>query len=96
MAYKVIKSKYNGYFNSLVLETVEQKPDIETVMWFSLDKSKGLIPRIAHKDRILLAYKGVLNTEFRKTQYELFKQYYNLTDSDDVPYKHPYKESEKQ
>jgi hypothetical protein len=87
MSYKIYNRIPNGYHNDLVLETVDQKPDIKTVLWFSVDKNEDLIPHTGNKDRIERARKGVLNTKFRQTQYELFKQYYNLTDTDDVPYR---------
>jgi hypothetical protein len=90
MTYKVYNRIPNGYHNDLVLETVDQKPDIKTVLWFGVDKNEELIPHTANKDRVAKAHRGVLSTKFRQIQYDLFKQYYNLTDSDDVPYNHPY------
>ena len=90
MTYKVYTTIPNGYHNDLVLENVDQKPNVETVLWFSVHPSTGLVPHVADKSRVARARKGVVNTEFRKKHYEFFKQYYDLTDNDDVPYKHPY------
>ena len=90
MTYKVYNTIPNGYHNDLVLETVDQKPNIETVLWFSIHRNNELVPHVADKPRVARARKGVVNNEFRETHYKFFKQYYNLTDNDNVPYKHPY------
>lgn len=90
MTYKVYNTIPNGYHNDLVLENVDQKPIIETVLWFIDHPSTGLVPHIADKSRVARAHRGAVSDKFRKIQYELFKQYYDLIDNNDVPYKHPY------
>ena len=87
MSYKIYNRIPNGYHNDLVLETLDQKPDIKTVLWFSVDKNEELIPHTDNQERVMGVHKGALNELFRQTQYKLFKQYYNLTDSDDIPYR---------
>ena len=82
MTYKV--------YNTGTLETVDQKPNIETVLWFSINGKDEIIPHIGAEARVTKARKGVLSTKFRQTQHNLFKKYYNLNDGDDVPYKHAY------
>ena len=90
MTYKVYKTIPNGYHNDLVLKTVDQKPNIETALWFSVHRNNELVPHIADQVRVARAHRGVVSDKFRKIQYELFKQYYDLTDNNDVPYKHNY------
>jgi hypothetical protein len=90
MTYKIYTTIPNGYHNDLVLENVDQKPNIETVLWFSVHRNNELVSHVADKPRVARAHRGVASDKFRKIQYELFKQYYDLTDNDDVPYKHPY------
>ncbi len=88
--FKVLKSVPWGFHSKLVLETVDQKPDLKTVLWFSKTDNDGLIPHLDNKSRVARAHRGAVNTKFRETQYELFKQYFGLTDQDQVPYKLPY------
>ena len=90
MTYTVYKRIPNGYHNDLVLENVDQKPNMETVLWFSVHPNTKLVPHVADKVRVARAHRGIVSDKFRKIQYELFKQYYNLTDNDNVTYKHPY------
>jgi hypothetical protein len=90
MTYQIYKSIPNGYHNDLVLETVDQKPNIETVLWFSIHRNNELVPHVADKTRVARAHRGVLSTKFRQIQRDIFKKYYNLNDNDAVPYKHPY------
>lgn len=90
MTYKILREVPDGLHNNLVLESVNEKPDVKTVIWFSKTDNDGLIPHVSIESRVARAHSGVVNTKFRETQYTLFKQYYSLTDNDDVPYKHPY------
>jgi hypothetical protein len=88
--YRVYKRFHNinHYHNDIGVETLERKPDIKTVLWFSVADGSELIAHVDNPDRVASARKGVLSTAFRKIQSDLFKQYFNLTDSDDVPYRH--------
>lgn len=90
MSYKILRELPYKLLRKLVLETVDQKPDVKTVLWFSKTDNDNLIPHVSDKSRVARAHSGAVNTKFRETQYMLFKQYYSLTDNDDVPYKHPY------
>ena len=90
MTYKILREIPKDLHHTLVLETVDEKPDIKTVLWFSKTDNDGLIPHVSNESRVARALSGVVNKEFREIHYTFFKQYYNLTDNDDVPYKHPY------
>lgn len=80
--FNVIKSIPYDLHYKLVLETVDQKPDIKTVLWFSSSEEYGLIPHIADESRVKRARSGVAGEKFRKTQNELFRKYFGLTDKD--------------
>lgn len=71
------------------LEIAIEKPDINTVLWFSVDKSKVLIPWVTDKIRATATHRGALNTKFRAVQHQLFKSYYDLDDDAEIPYKYP-------
>ena len=90
MTYKILREIPKDLHSTLALETVDEKPDIKTVLWFSKTDNDGLIPHVSNEFRVARAHSGVVNKEFREIHYTFFKQYYNLTDNDDVPYKHPY------
>ena len=90
MTYKILREIPKDLHSTLALETVNEKPDIKTVLWFSKTDNDGLIPHVSNESRVARAHSGVVNKEFREIHYTFFKQYYNLTDNDDVPYKHPY------
>ena len=84
MSYQVLSKT-----NSSSLTAMDQKPDITSVLWFSIHEDE-LIPHVAEETRVERARKGVLNTNFRKIQSDMFKRYFNLTDCDIIPYQHPY------
>lgn len=89
MTYKILRQIPKDLHYTLVLETVDEKPDMKTVMWFSVANNE-LIPQVTDQIRAEKIQRGAVNKEFREKQYNLFKKYYNLTDYDDIPYKHPY------
>lgn len=96
MTYKILREVPDGLRHYLVLDTVNEKPDMKTVLWFSVTDNDGLIPHVSDKSRVSRAHSGVVNTKFRETHCKFFKQYYELTDSDDVPYNQPYRKNKTQ
>lgn len=78
---------FNVESGKLESEIAIEKPDINTVLWFSVDESKVLIPWVTNKIRAAAAHRGALNTKFRSVQHMLFKSYYDLGDDTEIPYK---------
>lgn len=79
--YKILKSKKRGYHTESYLETVNQKPDINTVMYFCDSNKFGFIPLINTLQHVSRFRKGVLNSEFKIIQNNLFKEYFGMVDN---------------
>lgn len=77
--YTIIKSKKRGYHMETYLEIVDKKPDIDTVMYFC-GSDYGFIPLIDTQQRVSHFRKGVLNSDFKNIQNNLFKEYFGIVD----------------
>ena len=90
MTYKIYtRKKIKDCNYDIIVETVNQKPDIKTVRWFGVTKNKEIIPYVVDESSAAKAHKGAGDSDFRKIQYQLFIEYFNLSEKNkSVPYKY--------
>lgn len=73
-----------------VIEYVDCKPNINNVIWFAVDGNGEPVPHVTDEQLAIRSHNGAMNEEFRQIQYALFKNYFDLTDQDQCPYRNAY------
>jgi hypothetical protein len=74
--FKIVKDVEKPHLAKLVASTLDRKPSINAVCWFSVSNGE-LVPHIANNAEYLQLTAG--SQKFRDTQRKLFNEYFELT-----------------
>ena len=85
--YRIINRNADGTYTHA---TVSEKPDPESVSWFSESSDGELVPHVNGVEIAAGHHNGVLSSRFREIQHNLFVRYYDTVNSTDLPYAEPY------